>query len=74
LKIDLLLKTIKEWENNLSTNKKAKTAQHLISLYNKAIEYYAALNKMEESQEYLARLKLVFSDPDLQSSIDTGTI
>jgi len=47
LKIDTLLKTIFEWENKLAEDKEQTTAQHLIQLYNKAIEYYSATNDME---------------------------
>ena len=44
LKIDTLLKTIEEWENKLAVEKTSQTVNHLIALYNKAVEYYSALN------------------------------
>lgn len=47
LKIDTLLKTIFEYENKLQEDKQSNTAQHLIQLYNKAVEYYSATNDME---------------------------
>jgi hypothetical protein len=62
LKIDTLLKTIFEWENKFSEDKQTTTAQHLIQLYNKAIEYYSATNDMEAAQTYLAKLKTLFNN------------
>jgi hypothetical protein len=62
LKIDTLLKTIFEWENKLAEDKQATTAQHLLQLYNKAIEYYSATNDMEAAQSYLMKLKTLFSN------------
>ena len=62
LKIDTLLKTIFEWENKLAEEKDPTTAQHLIQLYNKAIEYYSATNDMEAAQQYLMKLKTLFSN------------
>ena len=62
LKIDTLLKTIFEWENKFSEDKQTTTAQHLIQLYNKAIEYYSATNDMEAAQMYLAKLKTLFNN------------
>lgn len=44
LKIDKLLSAITEWEAKLRQDKWTKTAQNLITLYNKAIEYYSAIN------------------------------
>ena len=74
LKIDLLLGTVRQWEQNLEANKVTKTAQHLISLYNKTIEYYAAANMMDESQIYLQKLKSIFNDPELQTAIAQSDI
>ena len=62
LKIDTLLKTIFEWENKFSEDKQTTTAQHLIQLYNKAIEYYSATNDMEAAQTYLTKLKTLFNN------------
>lgn len=62
LKIDTLLKTIFEWENKFAEDKQTTTAQHLIQLYNKAIEYYSATNDMEAAQTYLAKLKTLFNN------------
>ena len=62
LKIDTLLKTIFEWENKFSDDKQTTTAQHLIQLYNKAIEYYSATNDMEAAQTYLTKLKTLFNN------------
>jgi hypothetical protein len=38
-------------------------------LYNKAIEYYSAINMMEEAQGYLSKVKAVFNDPEIESVI-----
>lgn len=61
----MLIQTINHWEQKLSNEKNQKTAQSLISLYNKVVEYYAATNNMDESQRYLQKLKLVFNDTEL---------
>jgi len=65
LKIDLLLNLIEKYEGKLTHEKKAKTAQSLLSLYNKAIEYYAHAGLHATSQDYLAKIKSVFEDPEL---------
>jgi hypothetical protein len=44
LKIETLLSTIAEWEDKLAREKNSQTVNHLIALYNKAVEYYSALN------------------------------
>ena len=62
LKIDTLLKTIFEWEEKLQQDNQPTTAQHLLQLYNKAIEYYSATGNMEAMQEYLAKLKVLMSN------------
>lgn len=41
---------------------------HLMALYNKAIEYYGAKSNMEKSQMYLTRLKQLFEVPVLSST------
>ena len=55
LKIDSVLLTIKQYEERLSSKVEHKTAQHLIALYNKAVEYYSALDD-ERHIEYLMKL------------------
>jgi len=62
LKIDTLLKTIFEWENKFAEDKQTTTAQHLIQLYNKVVEYYSATNDMEAALSYLAKLKTLFNN------------
>ena len=54
LQIDRLLATINEYEKQLATDG-PKAAQHLIALYNKAVEYYSALND-DRHMEYLTKL------------------
>ena len=44
MKIDSVLLTIQEYEEKLKTEVSPSTAKHLIALYNKAVEYYSALN------------------------------
>lgn len=61
LKIDTLLNTIFEWELKLQQDNQTTTAQHLLQLYNKAIEYYSATGDMEKAQEYLIKLKILVS-------------
>jgi len=38
-----------------------------MALYNKVIEFYSAKNNEHESTKYLQKLKLMYSDPGLQS-------
>lgn len=47
----------------------AQTVQHLISLYNKAIEYYSALND-EKHIEYLQKLQKVLQDDKMQKMLE----
>ena len=44
MKIDSVLLTIEEYEEKLKREVSPTTAKHLIALYNKAVEYYSALN------------------------------
>jgi hypothetical protein len=55
LQIDRLLATIKEYESQMESGVNSKTAQHLIALYNKAVEYYSALND-DKHLDYLNKL------------------
>lgn len=76
LKIESLLFTIEEYETKLKTEVNPKIAQHLIALYNKAVEYYSALND-ERHREYLMKLQHLFQDESLQACMevsDVGTI
>lgn len=75
LKIDTLLKTIEEWESKLAQEKNSQTVNHLIALYNKAVEYYSALND-DKHLQYLMKVKQLFNDEALLKSIeysDLGT-
>lgn len=74
LKIDTLLRTIAEWEEKLAADKSSQTVNHLIALYNKAVEYYSALND-DRHMEYLMKVKQLFTDDQLLKSMevsDTG--
>jgi hypothetical protein len=61
LKIETLLSAIAEWENKLALQKNSQTVNHLIALYNKAVEYYSALND-ERHMDYLSKVKKLFQD------------
>jgi K+-sensing histidine kinase KdpD len=63
LKIDYLLGLIGKYEEKLHKDKRPVTAQSLLSLYNKAIEYYSnSPAHKDESQLYISKIKEVFSD------------
>lgn len=47
LEVDKLISTITEWEGKFSSDKSQETMDHLMALYNKAIEYYGAKNNMD---------------------------
>ena len=52
------------------------TAQHLIALYNKAVEYYSALDD-ERHLQYLMKLQNMLRDETLQQVMevsDVGTV
>lgn len=68
LKIDALLATIAEWEEKLETQKTGEVVNHLIALYNKAIEYYGALQDDKHSL-YLGKLKTLFTDESLMQAV-----
>ena len=44
MKIDSVLATIKQHEEKMEAEVSTESAKHLIALYNKAVEYYSALN------------------------------
>ena len=47
------------------------TVQHLISLYNKAIEYYSAMND-KRSGEFLDKLKGILLDEKMQKILEAS--
>ena len=47
------------------------TVQHLISLYNKAIEYYSAMND-ERHIEYLQKLQNLLLDDKMQKILEAS--
>ena len=55
MKIDSVLATIEQFEKKMEEQVTHSTAQHLIALYNKAVEYYSALDD-ERHLEYLMKL------------------
>jgi hypothetical protein len=76
LQIDRLLATIGEYERQLEKASESKTAKHLIALYNKAVEYYSALND-DKHMMYLSKLQKLFTDEKLQAAMersDIGTV
>ena len=64
LKIDSILETIKFLEDKLKNSVDHKTAQHLIALYNKAVEYYSAIDD-ERHIKYLFKLKDLMANETL---------
>lgn len=76
LQIDRLLATITDYEKQLATDEAPRAAKHLIALYNKAVEYYSALND-DKHLEYLIKLQKLFTDEKLQAAMersDLGTV
>jgi hypothetical protein len=47
------------------------SVQHLISLYNKAIEYYSAMND-ERHMEYLTKLQNLLLDEKMQKILEAS--
>lgn len=72
LQIDRLLATIAEYEQKLPTEG-PKAAQHLIALYNKAVEYYSALND-DKYMSYFSKLQKLFNDEKLQAAMERSDI
>ena len=76
IKIDSVLETIKHLEEKLTSKVEHKTAQHLIALYNKAVEYYSAIDD-ERHVKYLFKLKDLMANEQLQAVMevsDVGTV
>lgn len=55
--IEKLEISINEQFEKWQTERSEEMRNHLMALYNKAIEYYGAKSNMEKSMEYLTRLK-----------------
>lgn len=64
LKIDSVLATIADYESRLKQKVTPAIAQHLIALYNKAVEYYSALDD-DRHIEYLMKLQALLKDEQL---------
>lgn len=71
LKIGVLLDRISKYEDVLKTEPNAQVVQQLIMLYNKAIEYYSALND-EKHMAYLQKLQKLFCDESLQRLMEVN--
>jgi hypothetical protein len=80
--VDILLKTIFQYEQVIAGNKEESksldssssqinpsTVQHLISLYNKAIEYYSVMND-SRLEEFLNKLKNLLTDDKMQKILE----
>lgn len=73
IKIDSVLETIKKYEDKLSDTVDNKTAQHLIALYNKAVEYYSAIDD-ERHLKYLMKLKDLMANETLQAVMEVSDV
>lgn len=51
--------TYEKWQQSRTP----ELMDHLMQLYNKAIEYYGTKNNMDKSAFYLTRLKQLFEEP-----------
>jgi hypothetical protein len=73
LQVDRLLASIGEYENKMETSGDPKVAKHLIALYNKAVEYYSALNE-DTHMAYLMKLQKLFRDEKLQAAMERSDL
>lgn len=64
MKIDSVLATIDQFEKKMEEQVTHGTAQHLIALYNKAVEYYSALDD-DRHVQYLMKLQNLLRDATL---------
>ena len=64
MKIDSVLLTIDQFEKKMESQVTPGTAQHLIAPYNKAVEYYSALDD-ERYVGYLMKLQKLLKDETL---------
>ena len=69
--INMLLNKIQQYEQNLEQAPNSQIIQHLIMLYNKAIEYYSALND-EKHLMYLQKLQKLFQDDKIQRLMEVS--
>ena len=61
--VDKLEASIQEQYTKWQADRSPEVTDHMMALYNKAIEYYGAKNNMEKSAFYLTRLKQLFEEP-----------
>ena len=76
MKIDSVLATIKQHEEKMEAEVSTESAKHLIALYNKAVEYYSALND-DRHEQYLKKLQKLFADEKFSAAMevsDVGTV
>lgn len=62
--IENLLNTIGEQEGKCATDKSKESSDHLMALYNKAIEFYSANEQLEQSMVFLTKLKQLFAEKE----------
>lgn len=63
-KIKLMVDKIEQYEKQIAIQPSSQTIQYLIMLYNKAVEYFSALND-ERHHEYLEKLQKLFQDKNI---------
>jgi hypothetical protein len=73
MKIDSLLLTIDQYEKKMDEQVTHSTAQHLIALYNKAVEFYSALDD-DRHLEYLMKLQTLLKDETLQQVMEVSDV
>lgn len=56
---------------SMSNTINPSTVQHLISLYNKAIEYYSVIND-QRLEEFLSKLKNILLDEKMQKILEAS--
>ena len=73
MKIDSVLMTIAQFEQKMSEQVTSQTAQNLIALYNKAVEYYSALDD-DRHLEYLMKLQNLLKDETMQQVMEVSDV
>merc|ERR1712060_215241 len=73
MKIDSVLMTIAQFDQKMSEQVTSQTAQNLIALYNKAVEYYSALDD-DRHLEYLMKLQNLLKDETMQQVMEVSDV
>ena len=63
-------KSSESTRDSMSSTINPSSIQHLISLYNKAIEYYSVIND-QRLEEFLKKLKNILLDEKMQKILET---